>query len=135
MRISDWSSDVCSSDLGQVPELASEDIAILADTLSEYPSRNHGLLLVEALGRRAFKPAEKTEVARALMLGARYKVDRLGLRSAGLEPCAPHAAMDAILGLIDHWRSTTRFARPEALRMTPLAAEAGLDRNRKKAVS
>lgn len=113
--------------VGQIPEMASEDTAILAGTLSEYPSRNHGLLLVDALGGRTFKPAEKIEVAQALMLGARYKLDRYGLRSAGLEPCPPHAAMDAILGLIDHWRSTTRFDQLEALRMNTIAAEAGLD--------
>lgn len=113
--------------VSQIPELASEDIAILADTLSEYPSRDHGLLLVEALGRRAFTPAEKIEVARALMLGARYKLDRFGLRSAGLEPAPPHAAMDVILGLIDYWRTTTHFDRIGALRMNTIATEAGLD--------
>jgi hypothetical protein len=113
--------------LEQVPTLSSEDLGTLSDMLSEYPAREHGLSLVEALGQRALKPSEKVDIARALMLGANYKLERFGLRSAGLEHSPPHAAMDAILALIDRWRTTTTFSRLERLRMETIAADARLD--------
>lgn len=95
--------------------------------LADYPDRDHGLRLVEALGRRLLKPAQKVEVARALLLGARYKLERFDLRGATLEHCPPHAAMDAILALIDRWRTTTSFDRLERLRIETIGTEAGLD--------
>jgi HEAT repeat protein len=111
----------------QIPSLSAEDIGTLADMLAEYPSREHGQQLVSALASRAFKPSEKVSIAAALMLGARHKLDRHGLRSAGLESCPPHAAIDAILALIDDWRKSTEFSRVDALGMETIATEAGLD--------
>jgi NACHT domain len=113
--------------IDDVPQLASSDLCTLSKMLAEYPDRNHGLRLVEALGRRALKPAQKVEVARALLLGARYKLERFDLRGATLEHCPPHAAMDAILALIDRWRTTTGFHRLERLRIETIGTEAGLD--------
>ncbi|MES3055048.1 hypothetical protein O6V14_05340 [Sphingomonas faeni] len=110
----------------QLPALSTEEMSTLADMLGDYPAREYGVRLVEALARRRLKPGQKVSISRALMLGAHYKLDRYGLTSAGLEACPPHAALDLILALIDGWRNTAGFSRVEALGMETIATEAGL---------
>lgn len=110
----------------QLAALSTEDMGTLASMLGDYPAREHGARLVEAFARRRLKPGQKVSIARALMVGARYKLDRHGLTSAGLEACPPHAALDLILALIDGWRNTAGFSRVEALGMETIATEAGL---------
>jgi hypothetical protein len=111
----------------QLPTLSADEICTLASMLGDYPAREHGVRLVEALVRRHLKPAQKVSIARALMLGARYKLERHSLTSAGLEECPPHAALDMILALIDGWRRTESFSQLDALSMETIATEAGLD--------
>lgn len=113
--------------IDDVPRLSSRDLATLCDMLAEYPDRDHGLRIVNALESRTLTPAQKVEVARALLLGARYKLERVDLRGATLEQCPPHAALDAILALIDRWRTTTAFDRLDTLRIETIGTEAGLD--------
>ena len=78
--------------LDDVPRLSSRDLSTLCEMLAEYPDRDYGLRLVEALEKRTLKPAQKVEVARSLMLGARYKLKRTDLSGAELEamptPCS-----------------------------------------------
>jgi HEAT repeat protein len=83
--------------------------------------------LVQALEKRTLAPTQKVEVARALLLGARYKLERIDLSGATLKQCPPHAALDAILALTDRWRTTTAFDRLETLRIETIGTEAGLD--------
>lgn len=112
--------------IDQLATLSTEEMGTLATMLGDYPARECGVRLVEALERRRLKPSQKVSIARAMMVGARYKLDRHGLNSAGLESCPPHAALDLILALIDGWRNTAGFNRLEALGMETIATEAGL---------
>ena len=110
----------------QLPTLKTEEICTLANMLGDYPTREHGVRLVEALARQRLKPGQKVAIAGALMLGARYKLDRYSLTGAGLEAYPPHAALDLILALIDGWRNAAGLSRVEALSMETIATEAGL---------
>src|SRR3546814_20316992 len=64
MRISDWSSDVCSSDLGSVGRVRSA--AGLADVAGQPAAHRHGLSWQAARGARIPAPAGR---ARAAHLG------------------------------------------------------------------
>src|SRR3546814_2129565 len=51
MRISDWSSDVCSSDLPASPGAASGKIVLDADTAEQWAGRGEKVILVREIGR------------------------------------------------------------------------------------
>ncbi|MCF1503810.1 hypothetical protein L0F51_08560 [Afifella sp. H1R] len=113
--------------LADVSRLSPRDLATLSEMLADYPDRDHGLRLVKALEKRTLTPSQKIQVARALLIGARYKLERINLSSATVIKCPPHAALDAILALIDRWRTTTVFDRLERLLIETIGTEAGLD--------
>src|SRR3546814_11748871 len=93
MRISDWSSDVCSSDLVEEHDQACESLRHLRDLDMESPQWMATFAAVAAALERHLE-AEETRLLplcqallseeRAAMLGLRYDEDKIG-RASGRE--------------------------------------------------
>src|SRR3546814_6979370 len=77
MRISDWSSDVCSSDLDAFIAQCEHVTRLLADTLQRHGgsiSAEHGIGLV----KRAYLSSTRSAAEIAMMQGVRRVFDRNG---------------------------------------------------------
>src|SRR3546814_21023924 len=105
MRISDWSSDVCSSDLGKEPTLANKRlafarlrdraavVALFAEICPRYAARNGGYTRVLKMG---FRQGDSAPVA-YMALAERPEVEETEAAPAA-QPAGPWMTARAGLG-------------------------------------